>query len=105
LRQSLGDSAENPRLVETLAKRGYRFAARVSGAISQAGASTSQSLEAPEVIAHNRTLGWLQQRREVFAWRFVRRVRSSSPFWPPFIFGNNRPNLTSSGFRFPFQIP
>ena len=25
LRQALGDSAENPRYIETLARRGYRF--------------------------------------------------------------------------------
>ncbi|MGB6722230.1 MAG: winged helix-turn-helix domain-containing protein, partial [Terracidiphilus sp.] len=29
LREALGDSAENPRFVETLAKRGYRFIAPV----------------------------------------------------------------------------
>jgi len=29
LRQALGDSAENPRFVETLARRGYRFFAPV----------------------------------------------------------------------------
>ena len=31
LRQALGDSAEQPRYVERLAKRGYRFAAEVQG--------------------------------------------------------------------------
>jgi TolB-like protein/DNA-binding winged helix-turn-helix (wHTH) protein/tetratricopeptide (TPR) repeat protein len=31
LREALGDSAENPRFVETLARRGYRFIAPVSG--------------------------------------------------------------------------
>src|SRR5262249_5513367 len=30
LREALGDSAENPRFVETLARRGYRFIAPVS---------------------------------------------------------------------------
>ena len=29
LRQALGDSAENPRFIETLARRGYRFIAPV----------------------------------------------------------------------------
>src|ERR1700746_2519506 len=33
LRDALGDSAENPRFVETLARRGYRFVAPVSGAL------------------------------------------------------------------------
>jgi TolB-like protein/Flp pilus assembly protein TadD len=32
LREALCDSAENPRFIETLAKRGYRFIARVEGA-------------------------------------------------------------------------
>src|SRR5258707_6903232 len=31
LRDALGDSAENPRFVETLARRGYRFVAPVAG--------------------------------------------------------------------------
>src|SRR5437660_4770936 len=30
LREALGDSAENPRFIETLARRGYRFIAPVS---------------------------------------------------------------------------
>lgn len=33
LRDALGDSAENPRFVETVARRGYRFLAPVSGAV------------------------------------------------------------------------
>ncbi|HTD69086.1 MAG TPA: tetratricopeptide repeat protein, partial [Gemmatimonadales bacterium] len=40
LRSALGDSAENPRLVETLPRRGYRFIAKVdSVAASEAGQS------------------------------------------------------------------
>src|SRR6516162_6864701 len=34
LRDALGDSAENPRFVETLARRGYRFIAPVSSSAS-----------------------------------------------------------------------
>ncbi len=34
LRTALGDSAENPRLVETLPRRGYRFIAAVDGAVA-----------------------------------------------------------------------
>ncbi len=34
LREALGDSAENPRFVETLPRRGYRFIAPVEGAVS-----------------------------------------------------------------------
>jgi len=33
LRRALGDSADSPRFVETLARRGYRFVAAVEGAI------------------------------------------------------------------------
>jgi DNA-binding winged helix-turn-helix (wHTH) protein/Tol biopolymer transport system component len=36
LREALGDSAENPRFVETLARRGYRFLARVDAVVSTA---------------------------------------------------------------------
>ena len=32
LREALGDSADNPRFIETLARRGYRFIAPVVGA-------------------------------------------------------------------------
>src|SRR5262249_45814998 len=32
IREALGDSAENPRFVETLARRGYRFIGAVNGA-------------------------------------------------------------------------
>ena len=48
LRDALGDSAENPRFVETLARRGYRFIAPVSPAVPfQDGphAPTSQPVE------------------------------------------------------------
>jgi TolB-like protein/DNA-binding winged helix-turn-helix (wHTH) protein/Tfp pilus assembly protein PilF len=34
LREALGDSADNPRYVETLARRGYRFIAPVEGAVA-----------------------------------------------------------------------
>ena len=37
LRQALGDSAENPRFIETLARRGYRFIAPVAS-VEAAGA-------------------------------------------------------------------
>ena len=37
LRNALGDSAEHPRFVETLPRRGYRFIAAVDGAVAFAG--------------------------------------------------------------------
>jgi cholera toxin transcriptional activator len=41
LRDALGDSASNPRFIETLARRGYRFIAPVGSADSAAGAQIS----------------------------------------------------------------
>src|SRR5580698_4066563 len=35
IREALGDSAENPRFIETLARRGYRFIAPVSPVITE----------------------------------------------------------------------
>jgi DNA-binding winged helix-turn-helix (wHTH) protein/Tol biopolymer transport system component len=43
LRQALSDDAENPRYIETLAKRGYRFVAPVTGA----AAENSERLDQP----------------------------------------------------------
>jgi Tol biopolymer transport system component/DNA-binding winged helix-turn-helix (wHTH) protein len=49
LRQSLGDSAENPRFVETVARKGYRFIAPVEFA----GNSNGHVLEAPRPPEEN----------------------------------------------------
>src|SRR5207245_9564471 len=49
LRDALGDSAENPRFVETVARRGYRFLARINGA-----AATVIAPSAPRFAAHSR---------------------------------------------------
>ena len=46
VREALGDSAENPRFIETLSKRGYRFIAPVQAA-SRAEALPSRKYEAP----------------------------------------------------------
>src|SRR5467141_1917102 len=51
LRDALGDSAENPRFVETVARRGYRFFAPINGA-----AATVIAPSAPRFAAHSR--GW-----------------------------------------------
>ena len=40
LRETLGDSASNPRYIETLARRGYRFLAPVQNNVGAAGAET-----------------------------------------------------------------
>lgn len=52
LRETLGDSAENPRFVETVARRGYRFIAPVSGIELTA-------IEPPKVKAVSRDHRWL----------------------------------------------
>src|SRR5438270_3862891 len=41
LREALGDSAENPRFIETLPRRGYRFIAPVTGVDGRARGSAS----------------------------------------------------------------
>ena len=48
LRDALGDSAENPRFVETVARRGYRFVAPVGGTPTNGGAT---EVVAPHVTA------------------------------------------------------
>jgi Tol biopolymer transport system component/DNA-binding winged helix-turn-helix (wHTH) protein len=45
LREALGDSADNPRFVETLARRGYRFLASVNGATSEASAAPRATVQ------------------------------------------------------------
>src|SRR5438093_5301600 len=42
LRTALGDSAENPRLVETLPRRGYRFIAAVDGAVAEEASTAAE---------------------------------------------------------------
>src|SRR5262249_17395701 len=54
LRHALGDSAENPRFVETVARRGYRFVAPVNGA---AASQPSIHVAGPARI-HSRP-GWM----------------------------------------------
>jgi TolB-like protein/DNA-binding winged helix-turn-helix (wHTH) protein/Tfp pilus assembly protein PilF len=54
LRDALGDSAENPRFIETLPKRGYRFIAPVSGAAPESAPPAerrARRLRAPLVLA------------------------------------------------------
>ena len=56
IREALGDSAESPRFVETLSRRGYRFIAAVEG-ISN-GSAPSQP-QAPSPWAKRSYLKWL----------------------------------------------
>jgi Tol biopolymer transport system component len=63
LRGALGDSAENPRFVETVSRRGYRFVAPVSppgdrGAVGSppANVASPRPVERPWWVLHRRTL-------------------------------------------------
>lgn len=47
LRQALHDDSENPRFIETLYRRGYRFIAPVNGASDASGLTTESSTPAP----------------------------------------------------------
>src|SRR4029077_6091984 len=43
LREALGDSADVPRYIETIPRRGYRFIAPINGAVPQAVPATEKS--------------------------------------------------------------
>jgi Tol biopolymer transport system component/DNA-binding winged helix-turn-helix (wHTH) protein len=61
LRDALGDSAENPTFVETVARRGYRFLAPVSG-IPQNGSRPVETVSLPAVVeapTHHHRYGWI----------------------------------------------
>src|SRR2546421_1764360 len=48
LRNALGDSAENPRLVETLPRRGYRFIAAVDGVVEDQASTAAEAVPLPK---------------------------------------------------------
>jgi DNA-binding winged helix-turn-helix (wHTH) protein/Tol biopolymer transport system component len=50
LRDALGDSAENPRFVETVARRGYRFLPPIKGEVASI---------APRMLSKTRSMWWL----------------------------------------------
>jgi Tol biopolymer transport system component/DNA-binding winged helix-turn-helix (wHTH) protein len=57
LRQALNDDAENPRYIETLAKRGYRFIAPVADAVAAAPPTSRDSLaQAPVPLPSDGTI-------------------------------------------------
>ena len=69
LREALGDSAENPRYVETLPRRGYRFIAIVHGEPSAAGpvaascpAVPTQPVKITAAIPADPGVGWSYRR-------------------------------------------
>ena len=68
IREALGDSAESPRFVETLSRRGYRFIAPVEG-ISR-GSAPSQP-QAPSPGAKHPDLTWLLAISSIVRWTWV----------------------------------
>src|SRR6267378_8452966 len=48
LRSALGDSAESPRLVETLPRRGYRFIAAVDGVVEDQASTAAEAVPLPK---------------------------------------------------------
>jgi cholera toxin transcriptional activator len=62
IREALGDKANNPRFVETLARRGYRFVAQVERiALQEDGSTTGRMAEVSEDLAAPRAesgAGW-----------------------------------------------
>jgi Tol biopolymer transport system component/DNA-binding winged helix-turn-helix (wHTH) protein len=58
LREALGDSAENPRFVETLARRGYRFIAPVKS-WNPSSPGPVPVVPAPTLVPKKRKLAWV----------------------------------------------
>ena len=59
LRDALGDSADNPRFVETLARRGYRFVAPVNGEGTNGSAAVEHALNGAARPATRKRRWWL----------------------------------------------
>jgi len=53
IREALGDSAESPRFIETLPKRGYRFIAQVNGSIPNSPPASSFDAGKPSIKEKN----------------------------------------------------
>src|SRR6188508_1706285 len=58
VRKALGDSAESPAFIETLARRGYRFIAPVTPVTALASARTPAPAGADARVAGKRALQW-----------------------------------------------
>ena len=69
VREALGDSAENPRFIETVASRGYRFLADVANVHSGLPASDAGDLASPLAVPRPSDVGMSSTRRpRVFGW-------------------------------------
>ena len=85
LRDALGDSAENPRFVETLSRRGYRFLAPVNG-MAQKSAPVSRAhrhwrfaLAVSLVLLIGIVAGWHAGHHSAAAVRFTERRLTGNP--------------------------
>jgi Tol biopolymer transport system component/DNA-binding winged helix-turn-helix (wHTH) protein len=95
LRDALGDSAENPRFIETLARRGYRFLAPVNGRSQVTQEQRSRipwahsywrlALVASFVLPVGIAVGWHAGHRSAAAVRFTERRLTSNPENDPVI--------------------
>ena len=56
LREAIGDSADSPRFVETLPRRGYRFIATTNGT-GQTHVAIAPELQSPEITLEPRVIG------------------------------------------------
>src|SRR6267378_641265 len=85
LRDALGDSAENPRFIETLARRGYRLLVPVNGAarenapLPHAGPSWRVGLAAVVLLLAGIIAGWHAGHRSAAAVRFTERRLTANP--------------------------
>ncbi|HEV8075621.1 MAG TPA: tetratricopeptide repeat protein [Candidatus Acidoferrum sp.] len=69
LREALGDSADNPRFIETLPRRGYRFIAPVESSAPPAQAAPPVSSTVPETLAVPAAEAVIPSgKRKKFAW-------------------------------------
>lgn len=58
IREALGDSAENPRFIETLARRGYRFIAPVAAPETQSAVGAVATEPGAAGVARSRRMRW-----------------------------------------------
>src|SRR5205823_4592082 len=79
LRDALGDSAENPRFVETVARRGYRFVARVNGAAPEVTQKAIRKRRWPIVVV----IAVVLQVGVVIGFHAAQRISSAPSVQPP----------------------
>jgi Tol biopolymer transport system component/DNA-binding winged helix-turn-helix (wHTH) protein len=74
LRQALGDSAAHPRYVQTVAKRGYRFTAKVEGPATEIPEERPSGIVSP---AKHRAMPWIVATVLLCIWAVTLRFGSS----------------------------